>query len=65
MPSTVIADMIYNAGNATLRIRFLSGPVYEYQKVPPKIFTAMQRARSKGKFLDQYIKGNYEYQKIS
>jgi hypothetical protein len=65
MPSTVIADMNYNAGNSTLRIRFVSGLIYEYQKVPEKIFRAMQRAGSKGAFLNQYIKGNYDYKKIN
>jgi hypothetical protein len=48
MPSTVIADMNYNAGSSTLRIRFVSGLIYEYQKVPEKIFRAMQRGRIKG-----------------
>jgi Na+/citrate or Na+/malate symporter len=65
MPSTVIADMNYNAGSSILRIRFVSGLIYEYQKVPEKIFRAMQRAGSKGNFLNRYIKGNYDYKKIN
>jgi hypothetical protein len=64
MPSTVIAEMKYNSTNETLIIRFVSGLVYEYKKVPPKIFRAMQRASSKGTFLNQFIKGHYDFIKV-
>jgi hypothetical protein len=65
MPSTVIAKMEYNKETETLRIWFVSGLVYEYKQVPEKIFRAMQRAGSKGTFLNQFIKGHYEFEKIS
>lgn len=65
MPSTVIEKMDYSKETATLRIRFVSGLVYEYKKVPEKIFRAMQRAGSKGTFLNQFIKGHYKFEKIN
>lgn len=64
MPSTVIASMHYNADTATLRIRFVSGLVYDYLEVPGKIYRAMQKASSKGTFLNQFIKGKYDFKKI-
>lgn len=65
MPSSVIANMNYDQQTGTLRIRFVSGLVYEYKKVPEKIFRAMKSAGSKGTFLNQYIKGHYDFIKIS
>ena len=56
--------MQYSPDTATLRIRFVSGLIYEYKKVPAKIFKAMQQAGSKGTFLNQFIKGHYDYKKI-
>ncbi len=64
MPSTVIAHINYNEEKQTLRVRFLSGKVYDYKDVPPEIFAAMKAARSKGTFLNQYIKKNYEYEEV-
>jgi hypothetical protein len=64
MPSTVVANMDYSKETKTLRIRFVSGLVYEYKQVPEKIFRAMQRAGSKGTFLNQFIKGHYDFEKI-
>ena len=64
MPSTVIADIKYNEETCALRIRFVSGIVYEYQKVPLDVYQEMRKAFSKGIFLNQYIKGNYDFKKI-
>ena len=64
MPSTVVADMKYNVLDETLRVRFVSGLIYEYKKVPLEVFKAMKKAHSKGTFLNQHIKGNYDFKKI-
>lgn len=64
MPSSVIAAATYNAAKAILRVRFVSGSVYDYKKVPGKIFRAMKEATSKGTFLNQYIKGKYKFERI-
>ena len=65
MPSTVIADMNYIPENKILRIRFISGLVYEYIDVPGKVYAAMKNAVSKGTYLNRYIKGHYSYRKVS
>lgn len=45
----------YSEDLALLRIRFRNGKLYEYQKVPKKIFNGLKNATSKGKFADKYI----------
>lgn len=65
MPSSVIASLQYNVKTQTLRIRFVSGTVYEYKKVPQKIYFAMRAAGSKGSFLNNRIKGHYVFKKVS
>lgn len=65
MPSSVIARMEYSPEKQLLRIIFLSGNVYEYLDVPRQEYNAMRAARSKGTYLNQYIKGKYEYRKLN
>lgn len=64
MPSTVVHSMHYNADTRTLRIRYVSGIVYDYQDVPEEVFEAMKAAGSKGRFLNRYIKGSYDFVKV-
>lgn len=65
MPSTVVANMTYDAVTSTLRINFVSGLVYDYKKVPVEIYQAMKTSGSKGTYLNRYVKGNYKFKKIS
>ena len=65
MPSSVIARLSYDAAGRTLKIVFQSGEVYEYYKVPRTIYDAFIQSGSKGKFLNQRIKGNFRYKKLS
>jgi hypothetical protein len=65
MPSSVVAAITYDPDASVLRVRFVSGMIYDYKNVPEKVFKAMKSATSKGTFLNQHIKGNYEFEKIS
>lgn len=65
MPSSVVAHMRYDPATATLRIVYVSGMVYDYKKVPGKVYEAMQKATSKGKYLNRYIKGKYDFEKVA
>jgi hypothetical protein len=65
MPSSVIAAMTYDPTSCILRVVFVSGMVYDYKNVPEEVFREMKKAGSKGTFLNQHIKGNYEFEKIS
>lgn len=64
MPSTVIANMEYDPGAATLRVVFVSGTVYVYKDVPEAVFLAMKTSGAKGVYLNKHIKGKYRYEKI-
>jgi hypothetical protein len=65
MPSSVISAMQYDPFKQKLRVVFVSGVVYDYEKVPEKVFKAMRSSGSKGKFLNTQIKGNYRFKKVS
>lgn len=64
MPSSVVAEIMYDKRSQTLRVIYISGMIYDYKDVPEKIYTAMKTAFSKGVFLNKYVKGKYEFEKI-
>lgn len=64
MPSSVIRQYSYNAMSNRLRIRFMSGSVYEYKGVPKELYVKFRSAISKGKFLNEEIKEKYPFEKI-
>lgn len=60
--SSNIDAVAYSLGN--LFIRFHSGGVYSYDKVPFAIYDGIRTAESAGKFFHRFIKGQYEYHKL-
>jgi lysyl-tRNA synthetase class 2 len=65
MPSSVIATTHYNKDSQVLKVIFRSGAVYLYYEVPEEIYLLYMKARSKGTFLNQFIKGNFEFEKVA
>ena len=65
MPSTVIDTIDYFPEILTLRVRFNSGLIYDYKKVPPEVFKSLKIAGSKGRFLNFHIKGKFDFERIS
>ena len=57
--------MSYDPAKQRLRIVYVSGTIYEYKKVEQAVYDDMKAAFSKGTYLNQHIKGRYEYDKIS
>jgi hypothetical protein len=57
--------MDYYPKYSTLRITYTSGEIYDYKKVPAKIYEAMKQAASKGFYLNKFIKGHYPYRKVT
>ncbi|MEH1926828.1 MAG: KTSC domain-containing protein [Nostoc sp.] len=55
----------YDATTCTLEIKFHSGGIYQYLKVPEAIFRGQMAAYSQGKYFHAYIKDLYYYQKIA
>lgn len=50
--------------NGTLKVEFQNGNSYKYLEVPKQLFEDLQKAESKGKFLNENIKGKYKYDKL-
>lgn len=59
-----VAAFGYEPRNERMQIRFANGAVYEYERVPEAVVQAFIRAGSKGKFVNQEIKGKYRYSLI-
>lgn len=57
--------MSYNPATQRLRIVYVSGLVYDYKKVPQTVYDEMKAAFSKGTYLNQHIKGHYDYDRIN
>ena len=64
MPSSVISYITYDAPSQILRVRYVSGMIYDYKKVPEEVYLNMKAAFTKGVFLNQHIKNKYEFEKI-
>jgi KTSC domain len=64
MPSTVVAAIHYYPEKKVLRVIYLSGSVYDYKDVPEKIYRAMKRSVSKGTYLNNKIKGKFDFEKL-
>jgi len=64
MPSKVISGFKYDAAKQVLRVYFVSGMVYDYKRVPPHVYEAMINSFSKGTYLNRYIKGHFEFEKV-
>jgi hypothetical protein len=61
MPSSVVSYFTYFPSSETLRIRFVSGIVYDYINVPISIYRDMKEAYSKGTYFNKYIKDKFEF----
>jgi len=58
--------MKYDPATGTLSVWFVaSGRRYDYLEVPGTVHAAFQRAFSKGKFFNDFIRSRYEYRLVS
>lgn len=64
MPSSVVASFHYDVLTLKLRVVFVSGTVYDYKEVPRYIYEEMKASKSKGIFLNNMIKGKYQFEKV-
>jgi hypothetical protein len=65
MPSSVIHHFIYDEPKKRLRVFFVSGIAYDYLNVPGDLYEQFRNAFSKGKFLNEQIKGKYPFKKVT
>lgn len=62
--SSNLKKVAYDAKNETMKIFFHSGSVYEYYEVPKKVYAALMRAKSKGRYAYYNICWTYDYEQI-
>lgn len=61
--SSNIEAIGYLPSERVLRIKFLSGQVFDYLGVPACIFDELLKAESLGKYFSAHIKGRFNYHK--
>jgi lysyl-tRNA synthetase class 2 len=61
MPSSVIADIEYDADHARLTVTFTTGRIYDYYAVPADVVAAFQSAASKGAYFNIHIRDRYPF----
>jgi len=61
--SSNIHSVGYDENLQILEIVFKSSGIYEYYGVPKNVYRGLIEAPSKGKFLNEHIKGKYGYEK--
>lgn len=59
--SSNIAGTGYNNKTKQLWVAFKGNKVYRYDLVPRKLFEELLQAESKGKYLNEHIKGNFKF----
>lgn len=63
--STNVRSIGYDPQTAVLEVEFDSGDVYQYFDVPENLHHGIMGTSSKGQFLNENIRFNYRYQKVS
>ena len=61
--STMIESIVYNTQENVLVIDFKNGTKYTYENVPLNEVENLETAQSKGKYLNENIKGKYTFTK--
>ncbi|HEY0515284.1 MAG TPA: KTSC domain-containing protein [Thermoanaerobaculia bacterium] len=61
--STAISSVGYDARSSVLEVEFSSGAVYDYFKVPPRVYRDLLKAPSKGGFVSRRIRDRYPFVK--
>ncbi|MXV53170.1 KTSC domain-containing protein [Pedobacter sp. HMF7647] len=64
MPSAVINEIVYDQQKELLRVVFVTGIIYEYQRVPEKVYKELKASLVKGRYLNHHVKGKYAFEKV-
>ena len=62
--SSNIASVGYDQLDGILEIEFNSGAIYQYEKVPIRVYDVMMKADSVGKYFNTHIKSKYNYRRV-
>ena len=64
MPSSVIRQFWYDPGQREMYVRFVSGELYVYERVPPLLPEAWRAVESKGRFFAARVRGRYGHRRL-
>jgi len=59
--SSNISQVAFNEG---LIVEYKSGVKYKYKEVPEETYKKLLEAESKGRFINQEIKGKFEFERL-
>ncbi|HEX5719369.1 MAG TPA: KTSC domain-containing protein [Thermoanaerobaculia bacterium] len=62
--SSAISSVGYDRKAKTLELEFSSGGVYDYYEVPPEVYAELMSAESKGRFISERIRGQYQSERV-
>ena len=62
--SSMIKGVGYDATNERLEVEFSNGNVYQYEKVPMKIYSEFIGAKSLGRSFGELIRGKFDHAKV-
>lgn len=54
----------YEQRNRMLQVEFIEGQTYQYQDVPETVYLSFLRADSHCNFLNDHIKGRYNFRRV-
>jgi hypothetical protein len=57
--SSAIEAVGYDPGSQLMKIRFTSGSVYDFCRVPESVYLGLMQAASKGRYYSGHIKDRY------
>ena len=55
--------MEYQEDSSTLKVTFQTGAVYDYYDVPESVYIGLRQARSKGRYLNTQIVGQFPFRR--
>jgi hypothetical protein len=59
--SSAIASVGYDESSSVLEVEFSSGAVYDYFKVPKRVYRDLLKAPSKGSFVSRRVRDRYPF----
>lgn len=59
--SSAISSIGYDERSAILEVEFSSGAVYDYLKVPERVYRDLLKAPSKGSFVSRRVRDRYRF----
>lgn len=62
--SSNVESIGYDEGTQILRVKFITGGIYEYKNVPPMEFEQLKNCSSVGSYLNRNIARIYPYEKV-